>query len=168
MDNPIILQSLNNYLLKKTATRLNAVSKITRYYIVPKKFFNSIKKLDTSDLAKLQMICKYDSNLNNVGLYIRSLRAFRYSKYWNVYHWHLIFTYLIYNYIVNEYQYSFIEDDESFLYNYEEILGMNMIIYIYKNFDYSKNIYYYYNLISKFDINLNLNLYHFLQKIISI
>ena len=51
MDNPEVLNSLNGFINKKTATRLLSVSKIMKYYITPKKFRDRMLKLDTSDLA---------------------------------------------------------------------------------------------------------------------
>ena len=62
MENPSILMSLNRYLTIKSAARLRAVSKATKYYIDVKKFnyYPMLKRLTFTKIDFLKMIIRTD------------------------------------------------------------------------------------------------------------
>ena len=61
MENVIVLQSLNGYLLKKLATRLRCTCKVAYSIINPKNYYPLFKQLYISDIFKWSpMYVKYD------------------------------------------------------------------------------------------------------------
>ena len=105
LDNLGVLNCLNEYLPKKTATILLSVSKIMKEYILPKKYRNKMLLLDTSDIAKTKMFI--DSGTNDCTFYhlINHLTRFKYITtrfhHWNKYHWAYVNTFIIYRYTLD-------------------------------------------------------------------
>ena len=98
MDNPIILTSLNGFLGKKDLARLKAVNKLTKYYIFPKSYRNSMLKLNTSVLAILQMIA-----------FSPKIAVFKDVKTWNIADWAVYQTYWAYLYYLGKSDYDVLE-----------------------------------------------------------
>jgi hypothetical protein len=129
MENPIILHSLNDYINKKTATRLKVVSKLFYYYIKPKNYRENFLKLDTSDLAKIKMFADY--GIESFYIFMLSLKTFKYISTrfncWNNTHWSYIVTYLVYRYLIFEYSEEYIENEQPFMYNYYGYINTDLI-----------------------------------------
>ena len=103
LDNPDVLNCLNDYLPKKTASVLLGVSKIMKEYIVPKKYRHKMLLLDTSDLAKIKIFIDWNGMDCTFYEVFSNLKRFRYVTtrihHWNNYHWAFLFTFVIYRYI---------------------------------------------------------------------
>ena len=156
LDSPIILVNINEFITKKTCARLFAVSKIMKNYLKLKQF----KLLDTSDLSKIKMIINSDLEINFM-IFIQTFKIFRYTlkskmvrfHIWNEKHWNLVVSFLIYRYIFREYQFSFIEDDEPFMFKYQGFIKTELIECIYSNFKPDMSIFEIYNFVKKFANN---------------
>ena len=143
LSHPGVLSSLNGYLNKKSAVILQSVCRITKYYIKPKCYRTAVLKLDTSDLAKLQLFVHTD--LDSAFFYdfntaMNFLKIFRYNKkdyhLWNKQHWRLALTFVIYRYLVHEYTAECIEYSNEFLFYYIHQIDQEFIKSVYKCYHY--------------------------------
>jgi hypothetical protein len=104
MNNPDVLQSINRYLDIRTAVRLSSCSKMTHTYIKRRDYTNAMKKLDTSDVAKVAMILSlpYEKLFECVGEFkhiIQRLHTFKMRLEWNNEHITLYLAFLISYYL---------------------------------------------------------------------
>jgi hypothetical protein len=143
LDNLTILNCLNDYLPKKTATILSVVSKITKKTIKIKNYRSTFLKLYVSDLVKISMFV--ESSVNHCTFYdiFHHLYIFKYVvtrfHHWNAKHWAILNTFLIYRYLIRESNSLF-----PFMAQYRWYINNDLIDYIELNctFDIEK-IYYY-------------------------
>ena len=105
LNNTGVLNCLNKYLPKKTATILLGVSKIVKEYIIPKKYRDKMLLLDTSDIAKIKMFIQSGTNDCTFYHLFNHLTHFKYITtrfhHWNKYHWAYVNTFIIYRYTMD-------------------------------------------------------------------
>jgi hypothetical protein len=105
LNNIGVLNCLNEYLPKKTATILLGVSKIMKECIFPKKYRDKMLLLNTSDIAKIKMFIESDTDNCTFYHLFNHLTRFKYITtrfhHWNKYHWAYVNTFIIYRYTVD-------------------------------------------------------------------
>jgi hypothetical protein len=113
LTDPGVLNSLNGFLNKKTATRLLAVCKIMKEYIKPKCYRELVLKLDTLNVLRIERAIAqklpFDAIKNQLVLFQRHTRIRNWTQRqqainvsYEYYAYSLkIINYLIFNYRVN-------------------------------------------------------------------
>jgi len=106
LDNPEVLNCLNGFLSKKSATVLWGVSSIMKKCIFPKKYRDKMLLFDTSDIAKMKMFIEWNDMDCTFYELFSNLKIFRYITtrfhHWNKYHWAFLHTFIFYRYIYHE------------------------------------------------------------------
>jgi hypothetical protein len=93
----------------------------------------------------------YNKKFNDISYIIKQ---FKHNKYFmSILHYKLIFTFLIYRYLYYEYHYSFIEDDNPFLYYYDFFLHPNLVLELSDNFEKTRDIRFIYHTVGKYSYN---------------
>ena len=152
MDSLAVLHPLNNYLSKKSATILRAVSKTTRDYIVPKNYRQQALKLNATDVAKITLIVNSPTQkFHQFSEIYQHLELFRYStdvKYWTKKHWVFYLSFVAYNYHTNLPDNRFIDAQEF----YETVFDDELL----DELDSTSLITFmdYYNVINSFPLNV--------------
>ena len=129
LDNSEIIYCLNEYLPKKTKTRLLATSKKFNILTI-KNYRNKMLLLDLSPLNLIKMFVQY----NYFTFYdiFRSFKLFKNVRtrfhHWNNIHWNLVITFLIYRYIIQEYNSHVFFQQPFLIYNgyFNNILIINI------------------------------------------
>jgi len=130
LDNSEIIYCLNEYLNKKTKTRLLATSKKFNIFTI-KNYREKMLLLDLSPLNLIKMFVQYDY-FTFYDIF-RSFKLFKNVRtrfhHWNNIHWNLVITFLIYRYIIQN------DSQPLFIYNryFNYILIINIVEIFKKN-----------------------------------